>query len=136
MMNRLVPYIQIAGGVQLVILAANFFLPRRLYLNIYLPRFSRILRQIFLVHWIYILGVLLLFAGICILFAPELAGESPLGRYLSIGLAVFWTSRFGVQLGYYDAEFKRSHLVGHIVFTVAFAYLAIVFCVAALGVVR
>lgn len=135
-MNALAPLIQIAGVVQLLILAANFALPKRLALDRFLPRLSPILRQMFLVHWIYILIVILLFSGVSLIFPDDLAGGSGLGRAFSAALALFWTSRLVVQLLYYDRAFLHRHRAGHLVFTAAFAYLGGVFALAALGVIR
>lgn len=63
----------------------------------------------FLRHWIYIVIVLGMFAGLCFGFAPELAGASALGRFLSGFLAGFWLPRFVLQVFYYDREIRREN---------------------------
>lgn len=123
-------WIQLAGVVQLLIAAVNFFLPKKLAYRENLSKVSTITRQIFVVHSIYIVLVLLGLAGLCLFFAPELAGASRLGRCMSGFIAVFWGLRVPVQLFYYDPELKRQHLAVHGLFTSAFLYLAIVFAVA------
>ena len=60
-MNHLVPLIGMAGGLQLAIAAAHLALPRRLRYRDHLSRVSPIIRQIFIVHSVYIVYVLLAF---------------------------------------------------------------------------
>jgi hypothetical protein len=107
--EMLIPLFRLAGGIQIGILAANALLPRRLDLRANLDRLSPIARMIFVVHWGYILLVLVLFAALCLAFAPELAGRSPLARFLSVSLAVFWWSRMAVQLFCYGPTLWRKH---------------------------
>ena len=97
-----------AGAVHLGIIAANVPLPRRLRVREHLSGVPQFIRQIFYVHWIYIVIVLGMFAGLCFGFAPELAGASALGRFLSGFLAGFWLLRIVLQLLYYDREIRRE----------------------------
>jgi len=62
-MNALLLLLWLAGLVQIAIAAANLFLPRELKYQENLERVAPIIRQIFVVHSVYIVGVLLLFAG-------------------------------------------------------------------------
>ncbi|MGB0035333.1 MAG: hypothetical protein WBP79_07660, partial [Candidatus Acidiferrales bacterium] len=80
-MQRIIYLIWAAGTVQLLILAANFILPEKLRCRENLARMSPMLRDVFIVHWIYILMILGIFSAICIWFAPELAGASRLGHF-------------------------------------------------------
>ncbi len=125
--------IQVAGVVHLLIASVNFFLPRELRYAENLPKLPTLMRQIYVVHSVYIVLVLLGLAGACLFFPGELAGASRLGRALSGFMAAFWGLRVPVQLLYYDAAAKREHPVVHAVFTAAFAFLAVVFAVATLG---
>ena len=98
-----------AGAVHVGIIAANIPLPRRLQVRERLAGVPRFLRQIFYVHWIYIVIVLSLFAALCFAFAPDLAGGSALGRFLSGFIAAFWLLRIVLQLFYYDREIRREN---------------------------
>jgi hypothetical protein len=129
-------FVEFAGLVQVAIAAANVGLPRRLPLAQDLPRLSPIVRQMFVVHWVYVLGVLLLFSTLCVAFPEDLAGGSALGRALSAGLALFWLPRAILQLFYYDRGFTSRHRAGHLAFLASFVYLAAIFSLAALGVLR
>jgi hypothetical protein len=135
-MRFLIPGLWMAGAVQLVILAANFFLPKKLRCRENLSRVSPMIRSVFVVHWVYIVLVLGIFSALSFWFAPELAGASRLGRFLSATIAVFWLLRVPIQLFAYDPELRRQNRLGDIIFLVAFSYLGVVFTVAALGIGR
>ncbi|MGH9816810.1 MAG: hypothetical protein ACRD6I_12090 [Candidatus Acidiferrales bacterium] len=132
----LVPWIWAAGVLHLAIVAANFALPRRLRVRENAARLSPILRQVLYIHWLYIVIVLLIFAALCIFFAPELAAASPLGRFLSGAIAGFWLLRIPLQLFYYDRETRRQNRALDALYLAALIFLAGVFSASALGVGR
>jgi len=129
-MNRVAVAIQIAGIVHWVLAAANLFLPGTLQYRENLARVPAIIRQIFVVHSVYIVMVLLLFGGLCLGFAPELAGGSALGRYLPACLAGFWLLRLPLQWFYFDREVRRRHRLGDVTYTAAAVFLAGLFMLA------
>ena len=88
---------------------ANVPLVGRLRVGERLAGVPRFLRQIFYVHWVYILIVLGLFAALCFGFASDLAGGSGLGRFLSGFMAGFWLLRIVLQVFYYDPELRREN---------------------------
>src|SRR5277367_4332324 len=98
-----------AGFVHVGIMAANIPLPGRLRVRERLAGVPRFVRQIFYVHWIYIVIVVGMFAALCFGFAAELAGASALGRFLSAFMAGFWLLRIGLQIFYYDGEVRREN---------------------------
>jgi hypothetical protein len=98
-----------AGAVHAGIVAANIPLPGRLRVRERLAGVPALIRQIFYVHWLYIVIVVGLFAALCFGFAPELAGGSGLGRFLSGFMAGFWLLRIMLQLFYYDREIRREN---------------------------
>jgi ABC-type Na+ efflux pump permease subunit len=63
-MNALLLLLWLAALVQILIAASNFYLPRKLKYQENLERVAPIIRQIFVVHSVYIVGVLLLFAAL------------------------------------------------------------------------
>jgi hypothetical protein len=132
-MNAMIPYLQVAGLVQLLIAATNFVLPGKLRYRENLSRVDPIIRQVFVTHSAYIVFVLLAFAALCFLFPGELAGASSLGRFLSGWMALFWMPRLIVQWTYYDADVRRANPWGNWGFTAAIVYLIVVFGVAAWG---
>jgi hypothetical protein len=133
-MNHVIWLIWAAGAVQVGILAANFVLPGLLDCRGNLARVSPMIREIFIVHWIYVGGVLVMFAALSLGFAPELVGASRLGRFLSAAMALFWLPRIPLQLFFYDAEFRRGHRLGDVAMISALAFLVAAYGAAALGV--
>ncbi len=132
-MNRIVPWLWAAGGVQLMIVAANVVVPKILCYGENLAKVSRIVRQVFVLHSIYILLVLIFFSGLCLFFAPELASGSGLGRFLSASMAAFWLLRALLQFLYVDADVKRKLWLGNLAYTLATVSLGATFVLAALG---
>ena len=131
-MEVLMQFLRIAAIVQIAIAGANFFLPRKLNYKENLERVAPIIRQVFVVHSVYIVGVVLLFAAVTLGFAGELAGGRGLGRFLAASMAVFWLFRAPVQLLYYDASLRRSNRIGDVAFTVAAVFLAMTYGAAAI----
>jgi hypothetical protein len=121
-----------AGAVHVGIIAANIPLPGRLRVRERLAGVPRFLRQIFYVHWAYIVIVLALFAALCFGFAPELAGASALGRFLSGFIACFWLLRIVLQLSYYDREVRRQNRGLDALYLVSLVALVAIFGLAAL----
>lgn len=121
-----------AGAVHLGIIAANVPLPGRLRVRERLAGVPRFLRQIFYVHWLYIVIVLGMFAALCFGFARELAGATPMGRFLSAFMAAFWLLRICLQVFYYDREIRRQNRVLDALYMVALVVLVVVFGTAAL----
>lgn len=125
-------WIQIAGAVQLAIGLANLPLASRLQYRKNLAGASEIVRQVFYVHAAYIVLVVLGFAALSLLFPTELVSGRPLGRFLSTFLAIFWLLRVPIQLFYYPDEIRRQNRLADVIFIVAFAFLALIFGLAAL----
>lgn len=101
-------WLWLAGAIQAGIVLVNFPLPAKLRVREGIAPLPRFLRQVFIVHWIYIVLTVSLFSALCFLFPRELTGASPLGRFLSGFLAFFWGLRIVLQLLYYDAAVRRQ----------------------------
>jgi hypothetical protein len=130
-MRSILLFLWLAGFVQVAIATANLFIPKKLNYQENLSRVAPIIRQIFVVHSIYIVGVVLLFAVITFGFAAELASGRGLGRFLAAAMALFWLFRAPVQLLYYDASLRRSNRLGDAAFTSAALFLTITYGAAA-----
>ena len=121
-----------AGAVHVGIVAANIPLPGRLQVRQKLAGVPRFVRQIFYVHWVYIVIVLGLFAALCFGFAPDLAGASALGRFLSGFMAGFWLLRIGLQVFYYDREIRRENRGLDMLYVASLIVLVVIFGMAAI----
>ena len=122
----------LAGIVQVAIASANLFIPKKLNYRENLSRVAPIIRQIFVVHSLYIVGVVLLFAVLTFGFATELASGRGLGRFLAASMAIFWLFRAPVQLLYYDASLRQTNRLGDVAFTSAALFLTITYGASAL----
>jgi hypothetical protein len=125
-----------AGAVHVGIVLANIPLPRRLRVRERLAGVPRFLRQIFYVHWVYIVMVVGLFAALCFGFATDLAGATRLGRFLSGFMAGFWMLRIVLQISYYDQEMRRENRGLDILYLVSLVVLVGIFGMAAIRPVR
>ena len=130
-MNALLLLLWLAALVQIAIASANLFLPRELKYQENLERVAPIIRQIFVVHSFYIVGVLLLFAALTLGFASELASGHGLGRFLAAAIAVFWLFRAPVQLLYYDRSLRRTNRLLDVAFAAAAIFLTVAYGAAA-----
>ena len=130
-MSTLLWFLWLAGLVQVAIASANVFLPKKLNYRDNLSRVAPIIRQVFVVHSVYIVGVVLLFATVTFGFAGELASGHGLGRFLATAMAIFWLSRAPVQLLYYDAALRRTNRAGDVAFTLAALFLTATYGAAA-----
>jgi hypothetical protein len=125
--------IRLAGGIHLAIIAANIPLPGKLRVRQHLATVPRFLRQIFFVHWIYIVLILALFSALCFAFPQQLAGGSSLGRFLSGFIAFFWLLRMVLQWTYYDREVRRENRLLDALYAAALIVLTGIFSAAAVG---
>ena len=126
-MRSLLLLLWLGGLVQVAIASANLFLPAKLKYRENLSRVSPIIRQIFFVHSVYIVGVVLLFAALTFGFAGELVSGHGLGRFLAGSIALFWLLRAPVQLLYYDATLRKQNRWGDLAFTSAALFLAVAY---------
>ena len=125
-------FIWIAGGIQAGIVFANFLLPRMLRVRdgaISLPPF---LKQVFYVHWVFIVIVVGFFSVLSFGFAHELSGASALGRFLSAFMAGFWLLRIVLQWFYYDPVTRHQHRFLDTLYTSSLIALVGIFAMAAL----
>ena len=90
--TSLVPWIWVAGAVQLILVVANVFLPGILDYRSNLARVQPVIRQIFVVHSIYLVLILLIFSRACLFFAADLAGASRIGRFFGFCACRFSSS--------------------------------------------
>ena len=131
-MTRMIAAIWAAGGIQLVIAAANLEVARQLDYRANLSRLTPMVGQVFLVHAVYIVLLILWFSALCLLFAARLASGDPLARFLTGGLAAFWGLRAIIQMIFYDKKVRKDHRLQDVAFLAACALLTGIFLAAAL----
>jgi hypothetical protein len=124
-----------AGAIQIGDAAVNLALPGPLRCRENLEKVSPMIRQVFIVHWFYVLLVLVIFGAACLLYAPELAAGGPLARFLCGAMALFWGLRVPIQMLVFDRDFRRRYRAADAAFILGSAFLAVVFAYAALRIV-
>jgi hypothetical protein len=135
-MNRLEPHMWVAGILQWLVAASNLFAARLFRYRENMAKVTPFVREVFIVQNVYIMATVATFGVLCIGFAPELAGRSALGRFLSGFLAIFWGGRILIQLFFYDKDVRRSRPIANTAFLATFVYLCGLFSLAALGFLR
>jgi len=131
-MNRIEVHLWVAAVLQWLVASSNLFAAWIFAYRRELAKLSPFVREVFIVQNIYIVTTVAMFGVVSIVFTPELAGGSALGRFLSGFLAIFWGGRIIIQLFFYDQEVKRSRPIANLVFLATFIYLCGVFAVACL----
>ena len=107
------------GCIYVGIVLANIPLPGMLNVRENLAGVPKFIRQVFYVHWVYIVLIVGFFAALCFGFAHDLMGASPLGRFISAFMTGFWILRIALQWLYYDYSLLRSHGLLYLTYTVA-----------------
>jgi len=117
-------------GVLLVALAlVHIIFPRYFKWKEELKSLSLINRQMMAVHTVFIALIVFLIGLLCLTSATELI-ETKLGKTISLGLGIFWTTRLFIQFFGYSTELwkgKTFETAVHILFSLLWAYLSIVF---------
>lgn len=122
------------AALPLILLLAGYpFFPGYFNWSEELEQVSLLTRQIFWVHNVFIVMLLMMQALLLAGFPQLLTRPSPAGLALTLGLLVFWGVRLFLQLFYYDV----SHWLGkvfesavHFGLTGAIAYMIAVFTLA------
>lgn len=131
-MTPMIVGIWVAGAVQLAIAAANLEVARKLDYRGNLAELTPMVGQVFLVHAVYIVLVILWFSTLCLFFAARLASGDALARSLTGGLAAFWGLRAVIQLTVYAKKVRKENRLQDVAFLAACALLTGIFLTAAL----
>jgi hypothetical protein len=128
----IVPYIWIAGGLQLLVASANIFAARMFRYRESLRTLPAHVAEVFVVQNVFIVFTVAGMAALCLAFAEELTGGSRLGRSVNGFLSVFWFVRLIFQLFFYDRTVRRKYRIFDVFLLVTFTYLVVVFAIGAM----
>jgi hypothetical protein len=126
--------LQVAGVMHFGLMSAGLLMPRVVNLRAHLAGLPAFIRQLFWVYYSFIALCLVSFSVITIVFAETLASGSALARALCVFFAVFWTVRLLVATFVFDMRpylTSTARRVGYHALNVVFAYLPLVYGVAA-----
>jgi hypothetical protein len=124
-------HLLIAGWLQVLLALIHFDFPRYFKWKEELTGLTLINRQLMYVHTFFIALVVLLMGSLC-LVAPADMISSRLGKYLSLGLFVFWATRLVFQFFVYKTSLwrgKKFETIIHVLFSATWIYLSVVFLI-------
>ena len=125
-------HLKIIGALLILLALIHLFFPRYFNWKQELSSLSIINRQLMYVHAFFIALVIFLMGLLCLTSANELLNTS-FGKRISLGLAIFWAIRWCVQFVGYSSEIwkgKSFETIVHILFSIFWTYLSVVFIVA------
>ena len=124
-------HLQTLGVVWLLLAGLNVFVvPRWFRWNLELARLSLFTRQVFHVHCLFIVLVLLMMGVLSLCYPQLLLEPSPIAALLLGGLFAFWLVRLLVQWFVYDRRLwrgNRVHTIAHYAFTFLWMYATAVY---------
>jgi hypothetical protein len=126
--------LQIAGVLHLGLMGAGLLMPRVVEMRRHLAAVPPFIRQLFWVYYSFIALCLVCFSAITIGFADTLATGGNLARALCAFFALFWTLRLIAGTFVFDMRpylTSRSRRLGYHAINIVFAYLPIVYALAA-----
>ena len=127
--------LQVAGVMHLGLMSAGLLMPKVVNMRAHLADLPAFVRQLFWVYYAFIGLCLVSFSVITVVYAETLASGGPLARALCAFFAVFWTVRLLVAMFVFDMQpylTTTARRVGYHALNVVFAYLPIVYAVAAI----
>src|SRR5688572_20047404 len=117
-------------GILLIILAViHVIFPKYLNWKEDLKPLSIINRQLMYVHSFFIALVILLLGVLCLSSANELI-DTILGKRISLGLGIFWTTRLIIQFFGYSSKLwkgKTFETSVHVISSILWTYLSVIF---------
>ena len=126
--------LRVAGVLHVGLMCAGLLMPRVVGMRSHLATVPPFIRQLFWVYYSFIALCLISFSVITIVFADTLADGGPLARALCLFFAAFWTLRLVAATFIFDmrpyltSSYRRF---GYYVLNLVFAYLPIVYTLAA-----
>jgi hypothetical protein len=123
-------HLQIVGTLMLLLAAAHVVFPKRFQWKEELSRLSPLNRQIFIVHCLFILVVLVQMGLLSLVFTRTLIESTTLAVVVLSGLCMFWVLRLFAQWFVYDRKLwlgNRFNTVVHALFTCLWTYFSVVY---------
>lgn len=122
-------HLKIIGVLLIVLALVHVFFPKYFQWRKQLISLSLINRQMMIVHTFFIAFTVFLMGLLCVTSSEEIVNTS-LGKKIAIGLAIFWTVRFFIQLFVYSPQLwkgKRFETFMHFLFSILWIYISVIF---------
>jgi hypothetical protein len=121
--------LKIIGSLLIALSLVHIIFPRYFNWKKELSSLNLINRQMMHVHTFFIALTVFLMGVLCLTSAKEII-ETALGKKIALGLCIFWVFRFFIQFFGYSSKLwkgKRFETAIHIIFSIFWAYLSIIF---------
>lgn len=122
-------HLKIIGVILIILAVIHASFPRKFNWKSELSSLSLINKQMMSVHTFFIALTVFLMGVLCLYSAGEII-NTPLGRQIALGFAVFWAIRFIFQFFVYSSKLwkgKPFETVMHIIFSITWIYLTMIF---------
>lgn len=122
-------HLKIIGFLLMLLAFIHLFFPGYFKWRIQLANLSMINRQMMYIHTFFIALVVFMMGLLCFTSAQEITGTS-LGKKIALAFAVFWGIRLIIQFFGYSYKLwigKKFETIIHIVFSLLWVYLSVVF---------
>ncbi|KFF21740.1 hypothetical protein [Chryseobacterium sp. JM1] len=122
-------HLQIIGTLFIALAFVHLIFPKYFNWEKELQSLSLMNREMMRVHTIFIALTVFLMGLLCLTSPHELT-EAGLGKKITLGLAVFWTTRLFIQFFGYSSELwkgKAFETVIHIIFSLFWIYVSALF---------
>jgi hypothetical protein len=132
-------HLRVVGALQIGLALLHVFFPKRFQWKEELDRLSLLNRQIFLVHTLFIVVVIMAIGALSLIAPEALLDSTRLARLVLGGFAGFWGLRLAVQFLVYDASLWRGHTFNtavHVLFSLLWLYLTGTYTAALVFVIR
>lgn len=130
-MQTMETHIKITGFLLIALALVHIAFPKYFKWEKELKSLSLVNQQMMTVHTFFIALTVFLMGLICLTSSNELI-ETNFGKKISLGLGFFWTIRLFIQFFGYSSDLWRGKIFEtsmHIVFSLLWTYLSIVFLV-------
>lgn len=122
-------------GVLLILLAlVHAIFPKYFNWKEDLKSLSLINRQLMTIHTFFIALIVFLMGLLCLISTSDLL-NTKLGKTISFGIGIFWTIRLVIQFVGYSSKLWRGkpfETIAHIIFTLLWVYMSVIFILVAL----
>ncbi len=128
-------HLKIIGVLLIGLAVMHVPFPYRFQWKKELTSLSLMNREMMYVHTLFVALTILLIGILCLTSATDLV-NTPLGKRICLGLAIFWGTRLFVQFFGYSSELWRGktfETIIHILFSVLWTYITAVFAAAWMG---
>ncbi|TCD27891.1 hypothetical protein EZ456_08060 [Pedobacter psychrodurus] len=122
-------HLLIVGALLIALAFIHVIFPKYFNWQTELKLLSLINRQMMLVHTFFVALTVFLMGLLCLTSSNELI-QTDLGRKISLGLGLFWITRFFIQFFVYSKDLWKGKLFEttvHAMFSILWAYFSFVF---------